>query len=367
MRKVLLVILLLPYIVNAQKGINLNGFGVELNQFGRIQIVDVYPGLNSIIYQSSILVATTDSTVFDFLQDAGNLDTLQSLGSSVYSDTSFYVAINNSYSNLPPAVIVKENLYAWKDSTFFLVKYTVINSDTIPVNALTGLEIVPHLASFYGYDTITYSFDKHYFSFFKNDKRVGMKYLLQDSTHISSLTSTNYRVNFANDSLYYLWLTHGLIDTTFYSDSIGAVTFTAHLPQMLAPGDSLSFFYAYTVASTDSAIQARLEQAEKKFRYIVVGINEPLASLPVSFDLYQNYPNPFNPSTIISFSLNSQERVRLNIYNILGERVSVLLDEVKSAGTYKVNFNAKNLSSGVYFYELSTDNMRISKKMMLIK
>jgi len=99
------------------------------------------------------------------------------------------------------------------------------------------------------------------------------------------------------------------------------------------------------------------------------------------FILEQNYPNPFNPSTIISFTipkitLSSSSRaesreevsgVQLKVYDVLGNVVSVLLDENKPAGNYEVIFNSGNLSSGVYFYKLSFGKLEVVKKMILMR
>jgi hypothetical protein len=89
---------------------------------------------------------------------------------------------------------------------------------------------------------------------------------------------------------------------------------------------------------------------------------------PSSFSLDQNYPNPFNPSTSISFSLASPMRATLRIYNLLGQEVATLVDGQKNAGSYKVTFDARELSSGIYFYRLSTsDGLSIARKMLLLK
>lgn len=90
-------------------------------------------------------------------------------------------------------------------------------------------------------------------------------------------------------------------------------------------------------------------------------------SLPVEFSLSQNYPNPFNPSTTISYKIAKQGLVNLTVYNILGKEVAMLVNEVQSPGKYEVEFNAKNLSSGIYFYKLSTDNFTATKKLTLMK
>ena len=96
-------------------------------------------------------------------------------------------------------------------------------------------------------------------------------------------------------------------------------------------------------------------------------------TIPTQFALHQNYPNPFNPSTQISFDVpEGSELVRLNIYNILGKKVSTLLNNVMSPGMHKIEWNAKDnegnpVASGIYFYELSSSSFTARKKMLLIR
>jgi hypothetical protein len=88
---------------------------------------------------------------------------------------------------------------------------------------------------------------------------------------------------------------------------------------------------------------------------------------PVSYKLEQNYPNPFNPVTKISYALPVQGLVTLRVYDVLGKEVATLVNETKNAGSYTVEFNASNLSSGVYFYKLESNTFSDIKKLMLIK
>ncbi|MBK9097378.1 MAG: T9SS type A sorting domain-containing protein [bacterium] len=83
--------------------------------------------------------------------------------------------------------------------------------------------------------------------------------------------------------------------------------------------------------------------------------------------LHQNYPNPFNPSTIISWQSPVGSHQTLKIYDVLGNEVATLVDEYKSAGNYEVEWNADNYPSGVYFYQLKTENFIQTKKMIIIK
>ncbi len=88
---------------------------------------------------------------------------------------------------------------------------------------------------------------------------------------------------------------------------------------------------------------------------------------PTEFALEQNYPNPFNPSTTIKFSIPEVSNVRLTIYNALGQRVAELVNSTLEAGSYSFSWDASKVASGLYFYELNTNNFSSVKKMMLLK
>ena len=97
------------------------------------------------------------------------------------------------------------------------------------------------------------------------------------------------------------------------------------------------------------------------------GIGETVYALPFDFNLEQNYPNPFNPSTEIRYQISDLTHVTLRVYDILGRLVETLVDGKQNAGYYKATFNASNLTSGLYFYELKTAQKRSVKKMMVLK
>lgn len=90
------------------------------------------------------------------------------------------------------------------------------------------------------------------------------------------------------------------------------------------------------------------------------------------FFLSQNYPNPFNPVTIINYSVpvnsNRQiQNIKLIVYDVAGKQIRTLVDTKQTAGSYSVEFDGKNLPSGIYFYELRTENFSQTRKMILIK
>lgn len=88
---------------------------------------------------------------------------------------------------------------------------------------------------------------------------------------------------------------------------------------------------------------------------------------PGQFELSQNYPNPFNPSTNISFTLPNNGHVKLEVFNLLGQKVATIIDAPRSAGNHAIKFDASKLSSGIYLYRLSTENFVETRKMNLIK
>lgn len=88
---------------------------------------------------------------------------------------------------------------------------------------------------------------------------------------------------------------------------------------------------------------------------------------PKAYELGQNYPNPFNPSTTIEYSVPKDAAVTLKIYDVLGKEVATLVNEQKPTGTYIVNWNASNFSSGLYFYKLTAGEFTQTKKMFLVK
>ncbi len=105
----------------------------------------------------------------------------------------------------------------------------------------------------------------------------------------------------------------------------------------------------------------------RQLSQIVTKVEEGKDIMVNNFTLEQNYPNPFNPGTTISYSIPSSSLVQIKIFNVLGQEISMLVNEEKPTGTYEVNFNASNLPSGVYLYKLQAGNYIETKKMILIK
>ena len=89
--------------------------------------------------------------------------------------------------------------------------------------------------------------------------------------------------------------------------------------------------------------------------------------MPASFELYQNYPNPFNPSTVIKFQVPNSSHVSIKVYDLIGREVAVLVDDIKEQGVYEINFDSKNLASGIYFYKMIAGDYTSVRKMNLLR
>lgn len=140
----------------------------------------------------------------------------------------------------------------------------------------------------------------------------------------------------------------------------------------------IKFYLVFSLVSGDSSYIGALVEIDN-FRGIyddsVVVYDDfdgpssviPIGQNPSDYALEQNYPNPFNPVTTIRFSVPMSVYVNITVFNSLGEQVSVLVSEEKEAGTYETTFDASTLSSGTYFYRITTGDYVETKKMLLVK
>lgn len=156
------------------------------------------------------------------------------------------------------------------------------------------------------------------------------------------------------------------------------VTQASYNPGFQNTGKWYDFFSGDSITVSDVNMSVSLLPGEFKI-YTTVKLPTPEAGIatsilekdenemPVDFNLDQNFPNPFNPSTTISFTIPSSGMVNLAVYNSIGELVKVLVNEQMAQGRYTTNFDASDLSSGIYFYRLVSDGTVLSKKMILLK
>lgn len=119
---------------------------------------------------------------------------------------------------------------------------------------------------------------------------------------------------------------------------------------------------------TPGAYNYRIKQIDFDGTFKFYNLSESIEiGIPDKFELAQNYPNPFNPITVIAYQLPISENVTLKVFDILGKEVAVLVDEYKSAGNHYIEFNASNLSAGVYMYKIVAGSFSETKKLVFLK
>ena len=345
----------------------LDEINVYVNQWGKISLYTL-PDTIRQIYQVTPLVGTGPNAVFDYYNDADYEDSTQLLSTPTFGDYEIYGTYNNNYSGAPPNVLWKQNVYCWQNLNSILVKYTIINRESSPIDAICGLELVPEVEGTYsGGDTVTFSSTSQIISVRKTES-VGFKPL---SENFKSLGAFLWSDTYRNDANYYSWLTYDSFDSLFITDPNDPkvddpVLIPAYNSRIIASGDSTIFYIAIAYGVNETAMLVSLDQAQQKYNQLT-SVESDLNNIPSDYALKQNYPNPFNPSTKISFGLPNRSDVVLKVFNLLGQEVAELVNESLEAGTHTYNFDATKLTSGIYIYSLQTNAGLISKKMTLIK
>lgn len=161
------------------------------------------------------------------------------------------------------------------------------------------------------------------------------------------------------------WFRINDIDTLGSSVTIDSTTLQLNVDPMFEDPENGNF----NLKAGSPAIGAAADGGnlgDRRWTSGAVGVND-IEGLPTSFNLEQNYPNPFNPTTNISFAITEASNVKLQVINILGQVVTTLVNEQMPAGYHSVNWNAADMTSGVYFYRLTSNKNSVVKKMLLLK
>ncbi|MBK8552911.1 MAG: T9SS type A sorting domain-containing protein [Ignavibacteria bacterium] len=147
-------------------------------------------------------------------------------------------------------------------------------------------------------------------------------------------------------------------------------------PFNMNPGDTQSVIIAQLIARGSSNLNSirdlrtlsdHVQTVYDNNFQSVLAVNNISSEIPDYFTLRQNYPNPFNPATNLEFGIANLGFVSLKVYDALGKEIKTLVNEMKSPGTYRVDFDGNGLASGIYFYKLSTDVFSDTKRMILLK
>jgi hypothetical protein len=144
---------------------------------------------------------------------------------------------------------------------------------------------------------------------------------------------------------------------------------TASIPHQ--SGGKTVYYYIRTRTETGKYFSKPMTAPRGHWKFnvgTIVGITENNELSPVEFTLRQNYPNPFNPYTVIGYKISKYSNIRIEVYNMLGQTIDVLVNENKSAGEHEITWDAAKYSSGMYIYSMFINGERMdTRRMMLIK
>lgn len=318
------------------------GIGITQSNGGRTRIFSDNLTTRQ-IERISILVGVSSSAVFDYNEDQDVEIAAATVSSPLLSDFEVTSTINNSYSGLPPNVLASYNIYGWTNGAYLLVKTTVKNNEASAINAVIGLEIIPRINGTYENDTLQWDAASHSLLIHKGFY-AGVKFL---SSTQQSLELIPWTDPYANDSLYYSWLTQNSFDPFLVANSAGdgAVAVMGQDPVSINPGDSAIFYYGVSIGSDQNGCLANMDLCTQKYNQI----------LPVELTSFtatsQNQQVTLNWITASEINNNGFE-----IQRSVDNSNFVTVGFVKGSGTtttrQEYSFIDKNLSNGIYSYRL---------------
>jgi hypothetical protein len=364
MKKIYLIILvLLSGIVTtyAQATFSTGALDVNVNTYGRIRLLSA-DGVRH-LQRASILVGTSASSVFDYNNDAESLEATVLVSNPQNSDYEIYGAYDNTYSNLPPNLIVKLYAYGWANGAYTIIKFNVKNNETTAINASIGLDIIPEIGQEYGFDSVTYNSTADVVRFHRGaDVNMGLKQL---SGSLSSLYSFEWFSDYDTDANYWTYMNFGSLQSQYASNTAdGPVTITSQAPVLINPGQSVDVYYAFSLGNNESTMLAGIAAAEQKYDTWVTSVQDIDAT---KLTPGKNFPNPFENSTTITYSLPESGAVSIDVFDALGNKIKTLVNESQTKGSYSLPFDAENLAGGVYYYTIRLNNMVTTSKMFVIK
>lgn len=316
------------------------------------------------INRISLIAAGNEGEVMEYWNDLDVETPTELVTNPTIGDYEVTGAYNNAYSGAPPNFVFDQTVYGWDNQNYILVKEIITNKESADQPTQAGLDVVQYVDYTWEDDHIFYDMTNNILTQF-DIHHIGIKILSEPTTSGQVFKwFDGYEVL---DSLYYANLNDASFDTdTLITDADGGVGILGGDHSTLAPNASKTVYFAVAVGSTGTEMIANMQLAQQKYSQLT-SVQSDYNNIPSDYVLNQNYPNPFNPSTKITFGLPQHSNVVLKVYNTLGEEVAELMNGSLDAGTYTYNFDASDLTSGIYIYSLQTDAGVISNKMTLIK
>ncbi len=297
-----------------------------------------------------------------------------------FGDHDFYGYYNDSLAADPLGILIRQRTSLFDDPDLdrcVIIEYGVLPQlsnydDIFHIGFLMDWDMGPDGS---GIEKSGYDQEGEFCYFYNqnNDLYVGVRFLNRPVHGYRIVPNIPGGKSLLSDSVKYLYLTSNTISTGVdkWSDYYGVISTTAQAGSVF---DTIKVALAVAVGTSMADLQQSFIKAFD-FYNVTTDVYTPgnNGTLPVSFELGQNYPNPFNMSTNMSFSLPVSGHVRLDIFNLLGQKVVTIADAQYPAGMVTINWDGRDksgdeLASGLYFYRITfNDRETLSKKLMILK
>ncbi len=352
--------------VQAQAEFDTGELGILLQDYGRFRVLTPDLSTDAIrqIDRMSVLVGVSPTEIFTYALDADNETDPTNITPASVGDFELFGAFNNAFSNEPPDVLVETSVYGWENESYVLIKYVVHNEENDAIDAAVGVELLPQINGGYGNETVEFLSDENIIQLHKESAHVGLK-LLSDDLYTLHIIEWFSGYNDDRGEMYG-YLTEGSIMDTYADDGEGTVVFIGQDKVNIPAGGSAEVYLAFAFADDEAGMIDAIATAKAEYDEVTSIVEYP-GALPDKYVLEQNYPNPFNPATTINFGIPQSEHVTLTVYNLVGQKITTLVDEELTSGEYSVTFDASRLPSGVYFYTISAGSFQSTKQMMYLK
>jgi subtilisin family serine protease len=287
-----------------------------------------------------------------------------------FADQEYYTSFNDQNAPEPLGVLVSQETYAFEDApddNYVIFEYTITNTEN---QDLEGV-LVAHFEDWdmdwgVGGDRVNFDRQRNLGYQYDSDDYRGQA-VLSDPGVFSFMALDNeihvYPPYFTMEDKW-SYMNAGIVDTAITTIRDCSVIITTG-PFDIAPGESVIAAFAILGGTSLAEIQDNAAAAIARYGGITAADDDPVR--PDEFFLSQNYPNPFNAQTAIEFSIPTAGDVRLEAFDLLGRKVTVLIDEKLESGYHSVIWDCSDLSTGVYFYRLTVGDNTAVRKMTLIK
>ncbi len=342
-------------------------------------------GVNN-LYQAGLLVGNSDLGISDaitntiFSVDAdfrvapgGNL---QVSTGGVLGDHETYSRFEDSHAYRPLGVTIEQRTASFNgsvDANYVIMEYTVINDQDTAINDLyVGMYLDWDFPPNSGQDRSGFDEESQVGYMWHNNQAQyrGCKVLTDEGLKtFRAIPNSAIVYDGVTEAEKFEMLTGPMLPTSNFAPDQSFSISTG--PFNLGPGESDTAAFAIIAGRNVNELALTAQRARSMYRQ-ATPVDDDGAALPRAYQLDQNFPNPFNPITQIQFNLNRTEKIRLEVFNSLGQKVATLIDDVRPVGAHSVYWNGVDdggqpAASGIYFYKLTAGSLSETRKMVLLK